>query len=77
MVLLSSAEILQAQSIIDQISIGIYELNALYGDAWRSVKSPTTFGAKFKATVLAGHLENIRLHSLKTNNHHTYEVLEK
>ncbi len=74
---LSSAEILQAQAIINRAPPGIYELKVLYGSTWTSITSPTTFGAKFKATVLAGNLMGIRIKSPKTDNHQTYEVLGK
>ena len=79
MAFLSSAEILQAQGIINQAPAGIYELKVLYGNTWRSITSPTTFGAKFKATVLAGNLRNICLciESPQSDNHQTYEVLGK
>jgi hypothetical protein len=79
MALLSSAEILQAQAIINQAPLGIYELKVLYGNAWSSITSPTTFGAKFKATVLAGNLRNICIstNSPKSDNHQTYEGLGK
>lgn len=79
MALLSSAEILQAQTIINQASPGIYELKVLYGNTWPSITNPTTFGAKFKATVYEGHLKKIRINidSPKSNNHQTYDVLEK
>ena len=79
MALLRSAEILQAQAVINQVPAGIYELNVLYGNTWLSITSPTTFGKKFKATVLAGNLRNIRIssNSPKSDNHQTYEVLGK
>ncbi len=77
MALLSSAEILQAQEIINKTTPGIYELKVLYGSKWLSINSPTTFGAKFKATVLAGQLQSICIRSAKTDNHQTYEVLGK
>ena len=77
MALLDSAEILQAQAIINQATPGIYELKVLYGSTWSSIRSPTTFGAKFKATVLAKQLRGICIKSPKTDNHQTYEVLGK
>ena len=77
MALLSSAEILQAQAIINKTTPGIYELKVLYGGTWSSIKSPTTLGATFKATVLAGNLRGICIKSPKTDNHQTYEVLGK
>lgn len=77
MALLSSAEILQAQAIINKATPSIYELKVLYGSTWLTIRSPTTFGAKFKATVLAGKLRSICIKSPKTDNHQTYEVLGK
>ena len=75
--LLSSSEILHAQATINQAASGTYELKVLYGKTWLLITSPTTFGAKFKATVLAGALKGICIKSPKTDNHQTYEVLGK
>lgn len=74
MAVLNKEELTQAQKIIDCALPNIYELKHLYGSMWQSILSPTVFGEKFKKTVQAGHLKNIRLLSPKTNNHQTYEV---
>ena len=60
--------------MIDRTDPGIYELKDIYANEWTSVRSPTKFGKSFKATVQASLLTNIRINSLKTNNHWTYTV---
>lgn len=75
MAILNSTEMAQAQTIINNTLAGIYELKDIYGSIWPTVGSPTTFGFNFKETVDAGHLQKIRHHSLKSNNHHDYEIL--
>lgn len=76
MSILNPAEISKAQEIITRSQPGIYELKDLYGSLWSSVASPTTFGKRFKKTVQAGHLQQIKLLAPpKTNNHYTYEII--
>lgn len=74
MKVLSPEEIAQAQEIINKCSSGIYELTTLYGVEWAYVKSPTSFGRKFKQTVAAGYLKRIKYSDCKTDNHVTYEI---
>jgi len=74
MKILSSEEIAQAQEIINKCPSGTYVLTKLYGEEWADVKSPTTFGRKFRATVDAGHLKRIKYFDCKTNNHIIYEI---
>jgi len=74
---LSQSQIDEAQAIINDTRAGIYELRDIYVDLWESVQNPTSFGMKFKATVVASLLFNIKLCKKKTNNHYTYEVLKK
>ncbi len=69
---LGPEQIADAQRMIDNTLPGEYELKQIYASRWRSISSPTEFGKMFKATVQAGMLRNISLHTLKTNNHHTY-----
>ena len=74
MATLTTDEIILAQSIINRASAGVYELRNLYGAEWKKISSPTSFGARFKETVNGGYLKQIKPNSLKTNNHHTYEI---
>ncbi|ABK43885.1 hypothetical protein Mmc1_1374 [Magnetococcus marinus MC-1] len=67
-------EITKAQSLIDAISQGVYELSELYGKEWKHIQSPTSFGGKFKSTVEAGLLKRICIGEKKSNNHQTYRV---
>jgi Domain of unknown function (DUF1413) len=69
---LSSKQIASAQTMIDGTPAGEYELKQIYGTSWNSIVSPTKFGRMFKVAVKAGKLRNIRLHTLKTNNHRIY-----
>lgn len=71
---LDPKQIAEAQKIINSTPSGEFELKEIYGSRWSSVDKPTSFGKSFKATVTAGLFQNIRLKSLKTNNHHTYIV---
>ena len=72
--LLSSDETANAQTMINRKGQGTYELTEIYGSYWSNIKNPTTFGKKFKKTVHNGNLQNIKLCSLKSNNHHVYEL---
>ena len=77
MSILNSTEITKAQEIINNTKPGIYELKVLYGLQWQDIGSKTTFGKRFKETVLKGYLQNIRLlEPTKTNNHYTYEIIK-
>ncbi len=72
MTLLSNEELVAARLRIVSLPAGLYELSQIYGASWASIASPTSFGARFKSSVAAGHLVNIELASRKTNNHQTY-----
>lgn len=63
---LSADEISEARSIIARARPGLYTLANLYGPEWKAKRSPTTFGARFKATVMRGSLPGIELHPQKT-----------
>ena len=69
---LNAKQIANARKLIDRMQPGEYELEQIYGSRWKSIDSPTTFGKRFKATVGAGLLDNIKIGGLKTNNHRTY-----
>ena len=71
---LTEEEIMLAQFIINQKSCGVYELRNIYAQEWEKIKHPTSFGAKFKKSVDNKELDGIRRISLKSNNHHTYEI---
>lgn len=75
MTTLTPVEVTEAQAIIDRTPPGTYELKVIYGAAWSSVTSPTTFGRKFKNTVMAGGLKKIQYESLRTDNHNMYTIL--
>ena len=64
----------QAQKLIDEKSPGSYVLKQIYGPRWDSVRSPTTFGKRFFASVLLGELRNIKHDKKKSNNHHLYRI---
>jgi hypothetical protein len=77
MEVLSNAELLNAQRIIDMKPAGVYELKTLYDSDWLNVGSPNTFGKRFKKTVQAGLLQRIILLTPpKTYNHFTYEIIK-
>lgn len=75
---LTPEEFAEAQQIILTTRPGRYTLPKLYGSAWLSKLSPTTFGARFKATVRAGRLGGISLLPSKTGaNHLQYLVHDR
>jgi len=75
MAILTPEEISLAQSIINNSPPGFYELRELYGSQWLKISSPTTFGKRFKETVnTTCLLKNIKQKTLKSDNHHTYEI---
>ncbi|VTO19759.1 hypothetical protein [Brevundimonas vancanneytii] len=59
-------EVAEAGRIIRGTPPGLYTLAKLYGAEWDMKLSPTTFGARFKASVVAGRLGGISLHPEKT-----------
>jgi hypothetical protein len=74
MKILSTIEIALAQSIIDDIAPGKYNLKELYGSHWVEVDSPTTFGGDFKETVAQGLLQCIKFVRTRSDNSAEYEV---
>lgn len=59
--MLTEKELTIARLMISKMPSGQYKLNELYGDLWKTNKSPTTFGKRFKKCVLEGNLANISL----------------
>ena len=72
--MLDDIELKLAKTIISKTASGTYELKDIYLERWALV-TPTSFGKKFKASVEAGHINNISLvNNPKSNNHHTYII---
>ena len=63
---LNPDEIAEAERVINRAPAGLYTLAKLYGADWNMKLSPTTFGARFRATVAGRHLTGISLHPKKT-----------
>ena len=63
---LTADELAEAERVIRRAPAGLYTLKKLYGDDWNSKASPTTFGARFAASIVAKRLSGIALHSEKT-----------
>lgn len=75
MTTLTTIEIAEAQSSINETPNGVYELKEIYGPKWEGIAKPKSFGARFKASVLAGDLKHIQIiEPPKTNNHYTYRI---
>ena len=72
--ILTERELFQAQHLISNCRPGIYELKAIFDDAWDRVPSPTEYGLRFKATVNAGLLMGIRHVGVRSDNHNLYEI---
>lgn len=63
-----------AQSLIDDLAPGEYELEQIYGEYWDAVKSPTSFGKRFARAVRDGTLRNIFRSGRTAENHQLYRV---
>ena len=59
-IMLSEQELTTARAVIAKAPTGQYKLKELYGDLWSANKTPTTFGKRFKQSVLAGRLSNLK-----------------
>lgn len=59
--MLSNKEIEKCNDVINALTAGTYELKDMFGDDWNTVASPTSFGKRFKQSVLNGkwHSPNI------------------
>lgn len=73
-VMLSKQELIIAKKIIANTHTGEYKLKKLYGDIWITIKSPTTFGKRFKESVLLGQLKNIETVEQDGDNAWMYRV---
>lgn len=75
---LSVDELAEAGRIIRSAQPGTYTLPKLYGSEWVSKVSPTTFGARFRASVAKRELAGISLLQQKTGaNHLQYLVHDR
>ncbi|MBK7052071.1 MAG: DUF1413 domain-containing protein [Rhodoferax sp.] len=72
--MLTELELDIAKKVLAKTPSGQYKLEELYGDLWSNNKSPTTFGKRFKKSVLAGHLQNIALVEKDGDNAWIYRV---
>ena len=71
---LSSSELKYAQNLIDTHPSGKYEIKVLYGNEWRNVVSPTTFGKRFLQAVREHKLSNIKSLGFRSDNHNEYLI---
>ena len=72
--ILTLKEITEAQEIINASKKGTYELKEVYCKNWELIENKIMFGKRFKATVEAELLSNIKILKPKSNNHQTYEI---
>lgn len=72
--MLSNKEIEKCNDVINALTAGTYELKDMFGDDWNTVASPTSFGKRFKQSVLNGKFKKVSLIKIKTNNHNLYKV---
>ena len=63
---LNHDEIAEAKRVIRRAPAALYTLVKLYGADWNAKLSPTTFGARFKASVVARQPSGITLYPHKT-----------
>lgn len=65
-----------AQELIDKLIPGCeYELKDIYGEKWSEIVSPTTFGKRFKKSVVTNSLAKIVYFNRKLDNHCIYRKL--
>lgn len=57
--MLTEQELATAKAVLAKTPSGQYKLKKLYGDLWNNNKPVTTFGKRFKESVLAGHLQGV------------------
>ena len=72
--MLSSTELSLAQNIINATPKGLFSLSQIYGSHWKNIPSPKSFGIRFKASVRAGQLRNIKIVERDIQNHTIYEI---
>jgi len=58
---LTHEELIFAQSLIDAAQPQTVTLKQFYGAAWNEIESPTNFGGRFAASVVARRLRDIAL----------------
>jgi hypothetical protein len=63
---LSNEELQEAAVVVRRSPLGVYTLANLYGSLWRTKVSPTNFGSRFKASVIAGQVAGITVLPQKT-----------
>ena len=75
MAVLNEKQLKFAQVLINDLKPGVYSAKEIYGSSWNRIEVPTTFGAKFKASVDGKLLKSIRSIEKKLgNNLQTYEI---
>ena len=72
--MLSPTELSQAQNIINATPKGLFSLSKIYSSHWKNILSPKNFGIRFKASVQAGQLQNIKIVKRDIQNHTIYEI---
>jgi hypothetical protein len=59
---------------IDKLDSGTYEIKEILGEHWSLIKSPTSFGKRFKKFIRNGGINEITFVNIKTNNHNIYKL---
>lgn len=72
--LLTDHEILDIIKRIASLKSGYYELKDIFGDDWSEIRSPTSFGKRFKNTVKMSKFTNIKFAGIETDNHNLYGI---
>jgi len=73
-VMLTKEELITARTMIAKTPAGKYKLKKLYGSLWSTIKTPTTFGKRFKQSVIAGLLPSISPITTDSDNAWMYRV---
>lgn len=72
--MLTEKELAAAKELLARTASGQYKLKKLYGEQWSKNKSPTTFGKRFKKSVIAGQLPSVSPVTKAGDNAWLYEV---
>lgn len=71
---LTQHEMQDIKERIASMKPGYYEVRDIFGDDWSMIKSPTSFGKKFKKSVSMNLISNVKIVRTKTDNHKFYSI---
>lgn len=72
--MLNTAQIAQAQQLVDNMAKGTYTVKQIFGASWANVPKKNLYGKYFKDAVMNGKINNIVFNEIKSNNHNVYDI---